>query len=59
MRVSRTEEIGPLSSFAPSQACGCYYEKIANESTSCTPCQNKTDCPAATPFCNYGYCEMH
>jgi ABC-type phosphate transport system substrate-binding protein len=59
MRVSRTEEIGPLSSFAPPQACGCYYEKVANGSTSCTPCQNKTDCPSSSPFCNYGYCEMH
>jgi len=57
MRVSRTEEIGPLSSFAPPQACGCYYERMANGSTSCTPCQNKTDCPSSSPFCNYGYCE--
>jgi hypothetical protein len=59
MRVSRTEEIGPLSSFAPSQACGCYYEMVAGGRTSCTPCQNRTDCPAQSPFCNYGYCEMH
>ena len=59
MRVSRTEEIGPLTSFAPLQACGCYYEKVANGQTGCTPCQNKTDCPATAPFCNYGYCEMH
>jgi ABC-type phosphate transport system substrate-binding protein len=59
MRVSRSEEVGPLSSFAPSQACGCYYEKVSNGTTACTPCSNKTDCPPEAPFCNYGYCEMH
>ncbi|MET0593636.1 MAG: hypothetical protein ABW133_13110 [Polyangiaceae bacterium] len=59
MQVSRTDEIGPMSSFAPPQSCGCYYEKVANGSTSCMPCSNKTDCPTATPFCNYGYCEAH
>ena len=59
MQVSRTDEIGPMSSFAPPQSCGCYYEKVANGTTSCMPCSNKTDCPAASPFCNYGYCEAH
>jgi ABC-type phosphate transport system substrate-binding protein len=58
MRVSRSEEIGAMSSFAPAQSCSCFYDKVANGSTDCMPCSNKTDCPAATPFCNYGYCEI-
>jgi ABC-type phosphate transport system substrate-binding protein len=59
MRVRRSEEMGPMQSFAPTQSCGCYYEKVANGSTACTPCQSKTECPASSPVCSYGYCEMH
>lgn len=57
MKVSRDEEMGPLSSYAPEGACGCYYEYSANGSTSCAPCKTTTDCPADAPFCRYGYCE--
>jgi hypothetical protein len=59
MRVKRTEEIGPLASFAPPESCGCYYDKVANGTTSCTPCVSKTECPAAAPTCSYGYCESY
>jgi ABC-type phosphate transport system substrate-binding protein len=57
MRVKRTQELGPMTSFAPVGACGCYYEKVANGATSCTPCQRQTDCPTSTPVCSHGYCE--
>lgn len=57
MRVKRTQELGPLTPFAPVGACGCYYEKVANGATSCTPCQRQADCPVAAPVCSYGYCE--
>jgi hypothetical protein len=59
MRVKRTEEMGPLASFAPPGACGCYYDKVANGTTSCMPCANKTECPSTAPICSYGYCEMY
>jgi ABC-type phosphate transport system substrate-binding protein len=59
MRVKRTEEMGPLASFAPPGACGCYYDKVANGTTSCAPCANKTECPSSAPNCSYGYCEMY
>jgi len=59
MRVRRTDEMGPMQSFAPPQACGCYYDKVANGSTTCTPCRNKTECPASASVCSYGYCEAH
>lgn len=58
MRVSRSEEIGALSSFAPPQSCGCYFDKIANGSTNCMACSSRTDCPTSAPYCNYGYCEV-
>jgi hypothetical protein len=59
MRVKRTEEMGPLASFAPPGACGCYYDKVANGTTTCTPCSKRTDCPSAAPVCSYGYCETY
>jgi ABC-type phosphate transport system substrate-binding protein len=57
MRVRRSQEMGPLSSFAPSGACGCYYESLTNGSTSCKPCTTPAQCPASAPACSYGYCE--
>jgi hypothetical protein len=57
MRVRRTEELGPMASFAPAGACGCYFEKVANGSTSCQVCSSANDCPPSSPACSYGYCE--
>jgi ABC-type phosphate transport system substrate-binding protein len=57
MRVKRVEEMGPMASFAPPGACGCYYEKAANGVTACTPCNGPSDCPVSAPICSYGYCE--
>jgi len=57
MRVKRGSELGGLASYAPPGSCGCYYDKVANGSTSCLPCWGPRDCPAAAPVCSYGYCE--
>ena len=57
MRVKRTAELGPMIPFAPTGACGCYYDKVANGQTSCRLCKVARDCTAAAPACNYGYCE--
>jgi ABC-type phosphate transport system substrate-binding protein len=57
MRVKRVQEMGALASFAPSGACGCYYEKVANGRTACQPCMSSNDCPTTAPACSYGYCE--
>jgi hypothetical protein len=57
MRVKRTQELGPMSPNTPVGACGCYYEKVANGATQCTPCQRQADCPSTAPICSYGYCE--
>ena len=59
MRGRRTQEMGPMSPFIPTGACGCYFEKIANGSTSCTPCKRSGDCPSTRPVCSYGYCEAN
>lgn len=57
MKVKRASEVGPLSSFAPPNACGCYFEKVATGKTSCKTCMGNSDCPGASPVCSYGYCE--
>lgn len=57
MQVRRTSELGPLASFAPPGACGCYFEAVATGTTQCKSCSNDVDCTAAAPKCNYGYCE--
>lgn len=57
MRVKRTQELGPMMSVSPAGACGCYFEKMANGSTSCTTCMRPGDCPSTRPVCSYGYCE--
>jgi ABC-type phosphate transport system substrate-binding protein len=57
MRVKRGSEMGALASYAPSGSCGCYYDKVANGNTTCTPCTGPRDCPATAPVCSYGFCE--
>jgi hypothetical protein len=61
MRVTRSVEMGPLSSYAPPGACGCYYDYVATGQSSCTPCTKRSDCPAEAPVCNLsqpvGFCE--
>jgi ABC-type phosphate transport system substrate-binding protein len=57
MRVTRTEEMGPLASFQPQFQCGCYFDFKANGATSCKTCNGPAECGGATPACNFGYCE--
>jgi hypothetical protein len=57
MRVERSSEVGPLASFAPNNACGCYFEAQATGGTSCQSCTVSSTCPPSAPKCSYGYCE--
>ncbi len=57
MRVTRTEEMGPMASFQPPFQCGCYFDFKANGTTSCKTCNGAGDCGGKTPACNFGYCE--
>jgi ABC-type phosphate transport system substrate-binding protein len=59
MRVKRDRELGPMTPYASASACGCYYEKMANGSTSCTSCTRNSDCPLQSAVCSYGYCEAN
>jgi len=57
MQVRRMSELGPLTSFAPERACGCYFEEAATGKTTCKACTSDVECGDAAPKCNYGYCE--
>jgi hypothetical protein len=66
MQVSRSAEVTPdapgMASYAPPNACGCYYESLVNGGNAyskyCTTCTAATDCKNATyPKCNFGFCE--
>ena len=59
MKVRRTTEGGPLSSYTPDKSCACYFDsKPERGGTTCKACTTDTDCPTATPKCNYNYCEV-
>jgi hypothetical protein len=57
MQVRRTSELGPLMSYAPEHACGCYFEQVATGASKCKACMTDVECPMAAPRCSYGYCE--
>lgn len=56
MRVIREEDGGPLASYQPDRACGCYYESLVGES-DCEECTTSASCPDEAPNCSYGFCE--
>jgi ABC-type phosphate transport system substrate-binding protein len=58
MKVSRTEEVGPLSVYKPKFGCGCYFEAHVNGATTCQTCTGPAECPSSARACNYGYCEV-
>lgn len=59
MQVTREGVAGPISSFAPEQPCGCFFESVATGETSCTACNVDADCGAVSPKCRFGYCEAY
>jgi ABC-type phosphate transport system substrate-binding protein len=58
MKVTRSTELGALTSFQPNFDCGCYFDFKSNGRTSCKTCNGPGDCAGtSTPACNFGYCE--
>jgi hypothetical protein len=61
MKVQRSVELGPLSTYDAPFQCGCYFEATVNGSASpgCKACSTANDCTdPAHPACNLGYCEV-
>ena len=59
MRVRRQRDLGPLASFAPPTPCGCYFERVATGSTTCTACTGNEQCTGDARVCRFGYCEVN
>lgn len=59
MEVTREGVLGPISSYAPEQPCGCFFESKATGQTSCQACSVDADCGAASPKCRFGFCEEY
>jgi hypothetical protein len=62
MTVTRSSELGALSTYQPPFECGCYFEASpAVEGTppaGCSRCQTAADCTDPShPACNLGFCE--
>ncbi len=68
MEVARTTEVnlttsGGEMSYAPTGACGCFFESLEGGGTTTSPycqtCATSADCADAGVYthCNYGYCE--
>lgn len=60
MHVSRTEEVGPLSSYQPPMSCECKYvaEATGTAPSGCKTCNSDADCTGSAKHCNFGYCEV-
>jgi len=56
MQVQRKTEMGALSTYSPSNPCGCYFEAQGG-GTRCQTCKTSNTCPASAPTCSLGYCE--
>jgi hypothetical protein len=62
MSVTRTSELGDLSTFAPPFECGCYFEASPAVNgaapAGCARCNTSSDCTDPhKPACNLGFCE--
>jgi hypothetical protein len=64
MNVTRSSELGPLSSYQPTGACGCYFDSKTKaggapaECKVCTKANEATVCKGDRSVCNYGFCEV-
>ena len=60
MQVTREGTVGAVSSYAPPEPCGCYFEAIATGKTeACPTCDVDEDCATFAPKCRHGYCEAY
>lgn len=56
MTVTHSSEVGSLSTFKPTFACGCFFDNQVNHSAACRACSVNSGCGTGE-VCNYGFCE--
>jgi hypothetical protein len=57
MQVTREGLAGAISSYAPDQPCGCYFDAVATGTSSCATCEGDEACGDGK--CRRGYCEAY
>ncbi|HEX2734509.1 MAG TPA: hypothetical protein VHM70_23035 [Polyangiaceae bacterium] len=58
MQVTREGVVGAISSYAPAQPCGCYFEFVTTGETSCESC-SEGDPSENGQVCRNGYWEAY
>lgn len=59
MRVQRSTEGGLAFPYIPERSCGCYFDQLTSNESSCATCKTDDDCKSPdAPKCNYGFCEQ-
>jgi hypothetical protein len=63
MHVTRSDDMGPLSSFQPDEPCGCYFDEKKGFDHGCKACsasdgEKDSACPAEAPVCRHKFCEV-
>jgi hypothetical protein len=60
MQVTREGTVGAMSSYAPPDPCGCFFEAVVTGNPGvCTACEGDGDCSDTSPKCRHGYCEPY
>ncbi len=61
MQVTREGLSGAVSSVAPDDPCGCYFESRVAGTAQCSTCRegHKEDCSEPGAVCRRGYCEAY
>jgi hypothetical protein len=61
MNVTREGLDGPISSVAPEDPCGCFFESRVAGTPQCDSCRegHDDDCSEAGAVCRRGYCEAY
>jgi hypothetical protein len=56
MTVQRTSEMGTMTPYKPTRACGCSFDKEATGANQCKECASNDECGGGQS-CNFGFCE--
>lgn len=57
MQATREGITGAVSSYAPEQPCGCYFDAVATGESTCATCDDDDECGDGK--CRRGYCEAY
>ncbi len=59
MQVTREGLVGAISSVAPEDPCGCFFESRVAGTAQCDSCDDDNDCSEPGAVCRRNYCEAY